>query len=608
MSQRILLFLLLACLSCTSPEEGSQKDTRDQAEATGEPVAWTKWSGDIFARAKKEKKLVLLDLGAVWCHWCHVMDEKTYSDPQVAAYMNKHFLAAKVDQDAYPDLASRYHDWGWPATILFDSDGNELAKWSGYIPKPLFMGRLRAFVAEPTPGPSVTAEPKLSAVKNSSLPKPLKARLNLLYRLAYDKKEKGWGFSQKWLDWKMVEYGMELALDGTKDGEQMARETLDKQQLLLDPVWGGVYQYSHGKVWTNPHYEKLTIFQAHNIRTFALAYVLWNKEQDLKGAETTFAYTQNFLRSPDGVYYTSQDADLIKGTHSESYFNGNDAERRKQGIPAVDKAIYSQENGLLIEAFATMYAVTADEKYLQAAETAARWIIKNRGLPGGGFRHGESADKGGPYLVDNLRMGQGLLALATVTGKEEWLTRAEQNGQFIVKNLKGEVGFLSNPLPKNGVGVFGEPVVRRGENIGVARYLNLLSAATGKKEFKEAARHAMSYLLIPQIANQQRTGGTLLADREFSTEAPHIVIVGAKSDKKAEALFKTAIRLPSRYKVVEWHDPADKKKSKSGQTFPKMDKAAVFICAGARCSLPVFNKEGMFKALERLGFPMRLKK
>ncbi|MDF1663178.1 MAG: DUF255 domain-containing protein, partial [Planctomycetota bacterium] len=366
MSKRILLFLLLAAVSCTSPEESSQKDTRDQA-VNSKPVAWTEWSDGIFAQAKKEKKLVLLDLGAVWCHWCHVMDEKTYSDPQVAAYMNEHFVASKVDQDAHPDLASRYHDWGWPATILLDADGQELAKFSGYMPKPLFMARLRAFVEDPTPGPSVRAEPKLSAAKKSSLDKDLKAQLNDLYRAAYDKKNKGWGFSQKWMDWNMVEYGMELALDGTKDGQQMARETLDKQQFLLDPVWGGVYQYSHGQVWTNPHYEKLTIFQAHNIRTFALAFVLWGKDQDLKAAKDTYAYTQNFLKSPEGAYYTSQDADLIKGEHSETYFNGNDEERRKQGIPAVDKNIYSQENGLLVEAFSTLYAVTGDEQYLTAA-------------------------------------------------------------------------------------------------------------------------------------------------------------------------------------------------------------------------------------------------
>lgn len=608
MSKRILLFLLIASVACTSPEGGSQKDTQDKPATNTKPVAWTEWSEGIFAQAKKEKKLVLLDLGAVWCHWCHVMDEKTYSDPQVAAYMNEHFVAAKVDQDAHPDLASRYHDWGWPATILLDADGQELAKFSGYMPKPLFMARLRAFVEEPTPGPSVRAEPKLKAVKNSSLDKTLKARLNALYRMSYDDKEKGWGFGQKWMDWNMVEYGMELALDGTKDGQQMARETLDKQQLLLDPIWGGVYQYSHGKVWTNPHYEKLTIFQAHNIRTFALASILWNKDQDLKAAKDIFAYTQNFLKSPEGAYYTSQDADLIKGEHSETYFNGNDAERRKQGIPAVDKNIYSQENGLLIEAFSTLYAATGDNKYLTAAETAARWIIENRGVAGGGFRHGEKADKGGPFLADNLHMGQGLLILAQVTGKEEWLQRAEKCGQFMVKHLKGELGFLSHPLSKKAVGVFAKPVVRRGENIVMARFLNLLAAATGNKSFKQSAAHAMAYLLIPKIANQQRTAGTLLADREFSTEAPHIVIVGSRTDENAKALFQAALRLPSRYKVVEWQDPAENKKSRSGQSFPKMDKAAVFICAGTRCSVPVFEKEALFKALERLGFPMRLKK
>src|SRR5262245_30418613 len=78
-------------------------------------LAWRPWSPDVLERAAAEHKLVLLDVGAVWCHWCHVMDEKTYRDPAVVAQVNRGYLAVRVDQDAEPALSVRYEAWGWPA-------------------------------------------------------------------------------------------------------------------------------------------------------------------------------------------------------------------------------------------------------------------------------------------------------------------------------------------------------------------------------------------------------------------------------------------------------------------------------------------------------------
>src|ERR1051325_2298730 len=80
----------------------------DAAAHAEESIVWREWSPEIFAQAKRENKFVLLDLEAVWCHWCHVMAEITYRDPKVIALMNSRYLAVRVDQDAPPDLANRY--------------------------------------------------------------------------------------------------------------------------------------------------------------------------------------------------------------------------------------------------------------------------------------------------------------------------------------------------------------------------------------------------------------------------------------------------------------------------------------------------------------------
>ena len=118
-------------------------------------IVWDKWSDDVFDRAKQQHKFVLLNLGAVWCHWCHVMDETTYQDPDVIRLINKRFLPVYVDQESRPDLASLYEDYGWPATIVFDSDHKEIVKRQGYLPPKMMASMLQAIIDDPTPGPSV---------------------------------------------------------------------------------------------------------------------------------------------------------------------------------------------------------------------------------------------------------------------------------------------------------------------------------------------------------------------------------------------------------------------------------------------------------------------
>src|SRR5690242_1847759 len=96
--------------------------------AAPEPIVWHEWSPEIFARAKRENKFVILDLEAVWCHWCHVMAGTTYRDSSVVSLLGSRYLAVRVDQDSRPDIANRYEDYGWPATVIFAPDGSELVK------------------------------------------------------------------------------------------------------------------------------------------------------------------------------------------------------------------------------------------------------------------------------------------------------------------------------------------------------------------------------------------------------------------------------------------------------------------------------------------------
>src|SRR5271168_1406698 len=126
------------------------------AAVAATPIAWrSTWNEALFAQAADEHRFVLLDLHAVWCHWCHVMDETTYSDAQVGELIGAHYIAVSIDADSDPDLTSRYGNWGWPATIVLAPDGTEIVKRRGYMPPQQMASLLQAIIDDPTPGPSV---------------------------------------------------------------------------------------------------------------------------------------------------------------------------------------------------------------------------------------------------------------------------------------------------------------------------------------------------------------------------------------------------------------------------------------------------------------------
>ena len=227
---------------------------------------------------------MLLDLAAVWCHWCHVMEDITYRDPEVVKLIRSRYIAVRVDQDSRPDLANRYEDYGWPATIVFNADGGEIVKRQGYIPPRPMASMLQAIIDDPTPGPSVVPEEEILPASSASLTPERVQELRTLLLDAYDPKNLGWGSVHKFLGLECVEYCMAAdARDGASEDvfERMARETLGAQRNLIDPVWGGVYQYSTDGDWVHPHYEKLVQFQAENLRIYAAAYARWNESRIL---------------------------------------------------------------------------------------------------------------------------------------------------------------------------------------------------------------------------------------------------------------------------------------------------------------------------------------
>ena len=552
-----------------------------------EQVRWEPWSDSVFSQAAQQGRFVLLDLGTGWCHWCHVMEEVTYSDPAVVELIRKRYLAVRVDADARPDLANRYEDYGWPATIVFNPDGSEIVKRQGYIPPKPMASMLQAIIDDPSPGPSILPETKLTPGDQPFLTDKTVDLIRQRLVETYDSKNKGWGTVQKFLNWDTIEYCLIASMDGDHDFERMGRETLTAQLNLIDPVWGGVCQYSTDGDWQHPHFEKIMQMQAENIRAYSEAYALWHDPIYLSTAEKISGYLKHFLLSPEGAFYASQDADLVPGEHSAGYFQLDDSERRKLGIPPIDQHKYARENGWAINALALLSAVSGDQQPLDVAVRAANWVIGHRRTTDGGFRHDE-VDKAGPYLADTLYMGRAFLTLYMVTANRAWLQHAEQAADYIDNRFKGELGYLTSPS----IGALkSKPQVD--ENADLARFANSLQKYSGNAAYEKMAQHAMQFLSIQTVIDERGflVAGILLANRELTTAPLHVTVVGPKTDKIATSLFQTALKLPAPYKRVEWWDPQEGALPNNDVEYPTLTEPAAFVCGERTCSAPVFSAE-----------------
>lgn len=570
--------------------------------ASAAQIQWQQWDAGLFDQAKSQKRFVLLDLEAVWCHWCHVMEKTTYHDPRVVKLLKDFYIPVRVDQDANPDLSNRYGDWGWPATIIFAADGSELVKMRGYLPPERMISLLEAVIKDPTPGPSVVAPPNITSARSPFLSQRQRDKLTQRFVEFYDEKNGGWGRLHKYIDTDAMDYALSRSERGSDKFEQMARHTFNAARHLLDPEWGGVYQYSDALNWQTPHYEKIMWFQAQYMRQYAQAFARWGNKKDLAAAQAIAQYLLKFWTSPDSAFYTSQDADVDDTMPGHKFYKLTRSERETYGRePRIDKSIYARENGWAIQGLVALYNVTNNDALLDQAMRAARYVLKNRKLAGGGFRHG-SNDRGGPFLGDTLAMARAALDLFAATGDREWLRVATDAGHFIGKTFKQpKGGFVTAAIPAARTGVFNSPVRTLEEQPRTTRFFNLLFRYTGVNKFQLLAEHGLKYMAADAFVNAERPlPGLLLAEYESANQPVHITVIGSKHSPDAQRLHAAARRYPALYKQIDWWDRSEGSLPHSDVTYPELDRPAAFACANGICSLPVFSPGELSASVARM--------
>ena len=492
--------------------------------APGAPLVWADLGPGVFTRAKAEGRFVVIDGSAEWCHWCHVMEATTYHDPAVRKLLDARFVAVKVDIDAQPDFEERYREYGWPATVLMTADGRELGKFKGYLEPEQFADILRTVARG---GQSASDQPPAAQAEARALDvagvDEARARVRRQLDDAWDPKEGGWGVPQKApLGWDDA-WTLSLARAGDAAQRDRALFTLGKESGIIDPVWGGVCQYSTDGDWMHPHHEKLLTVQAGAILGYAGAYALTRDERWLRTAQQVRGFVDGFLTGADGGFETTMDADLNAHEPGKPYMTGHDyyargdAERRALGIPRVDTQEYARDNGVTIVA---QLPASGDAAPLASARHAATRMLGSHMTDRGGITHGARPDDEGKvlYLADAASLGFALVHLYQVTREADLLVAAGRIAAFVLGELQDARGggfYASTPDP-GAVGVF---AVRRKPvegNVMAVRFLARLARVTPESVPREAVARALAVVTRAEVVQDRgrMVGDVLLALEE----------------------------------------------------------------------------------------------
>jgi hypothetical protein len=319
--------------------------------ALHQPVAWMEWGEAAFDRAAMEDKPILLDIGAVWCHWCHVMDRESYEDSATAHIINEHFVAVKVDRDERPDVDTRYQSaisaisgqGGWPLTAFLTPEGKPYFGGTYFPPedrhgRPSFQRVLltmaeafanrRAEVDESAAGVMNAIEHNESFSGRAANPGPdLVEKMVLSVLKSADLRHGGFGGQPKFPHSSAVDLLIDVASrGGTKlvklNGKTMtiaeaaretALQTLNKMAKggIYDHLAGGFHRYSVDEHWVVPHFEKMAYDNSELLKNYVHAYQAFANEEFAQVAREIVGWMDEWLSDRErGGFYASQDADL----------------------------------------------------------------------------------------------------------------------------------------------------------------------------------------------------------------------------------------------------------------------------------------------------------
>jgi len=305
--------------------------------AMHQPIQWHEWGEEAFATAQRENKPILLDIGAVWCHWCHVMDRESYDNPEIAAIINERFIAVKVDRDERPDVDSRYQiaisavsgQGGWPLTAFLTPDGKPFYGGTYFPPedhygRPSFRRVLlsianayqekntdvmeQAKMVEASIGQAETFAGRSADFSPHVIDSIVEAAQGM-----FDVANGGFGSAPKFFHSTILDLMMDQS---ARNGDAQLRNvfvtTLEKMARggVYDQLAGGFHRYSVDERWVVPHFEKMSYDNSELLKNFVHGFQATGSEFFASVAQDILRWMDEWLSDRDhGGFYASQDAD-----------------------------------------------------------------------------------------------------------------------------------------------------------------------------------------------------------------------------------------------------------------------------------------------------------
>jgi uncharacterized protein len=498
-------------------------------EAARQPVAWYPWGDEPFRLARKLDRPILLDLGAIWCHWCHVMDEQTYSNPEIARLINEHFVAIKVDRDERPDIDARYQQavqalsgqGGWPLTVFLSPEGDVFYGGGTFLPddqygRPGFRrllpvladiyrrqrDKVKAVGAEVS---QALAAAEAAAQRREPLSSGLVDSIVTASVQDFDAVNGGFGHGVKFPMGGLLELALRRYAETADEGMlRIATTTLDAIAAggIRDHVGGGFHRYATDPAWQVPHFEKLDYMNAQLLVAYLGAFQARREVRYREVAERTIEYVNRVLSDQQrGGFYAHQDADMRPGDDG-GYYTWSVSEIR---------AVLPPEEATVIERY---YGVTGPgnmpaapgRTVLHVADTREA-IAQVLGVPpstvealvtAGTARLREARAKRPTPYVDrtiyadrNAMMISAYLEAYKVLGRDDLKVFALKSLDFLLTHLRAKDGGLYHAFANSRAHVPGF----LNDDVWVARALLEAFQVTGEPRYLAAARQQMDHAL-----------------------------------------------------------------------------------------------------------------
>jgi len=598
------------------------------SHAVASPVQWLEWGPDAFSRAQGEDKPILLRISAVWCHWCHVMDDTTDADPEVARRVNEWFVPVRVDNDERPDVNDRYNLGGWPTTAFLTPEG-ELITGGTYFPAGQFSDILervhRGWVDDRQAMDAAVEnvrEQRAAALQKRSRPGAFDAQFlttvvdSVLD--AFDWRYGGFGTQPKFPQPEAVRLllhahrgsGADAPLESATKTLIAMREaglSAGRAYGLYDHEAGGFFRYSTTRDWSEPHFEKMAEDNARLAMAYLDAYRLTGEERFGETVRGIFSFVLETLSHSEGGAFGSQDAD-----GEAEYYGLELDERAKRPNPKIDHRFYTNWNGMIVAAAFETAAVFDWPELTAWGERTVERLSSKLFTPDGAMRHvlrppydGDDAiDVAAPLLLtDQAWWLAAQLAAYQTTGKRDHFRRAETLANVIERSFfDAQRGACRDrAFNVSGDGIVDQPHYPVTDNASVATSLTTMTAMGGNERWHERAETIVQ-ALAGDAAGLGFLGASLALAAIHVMDTPiQIHLVGPTDDETLRALWSIAWQqyMPSR--VTEILDPDRDQGRLEALSYPREGGPRAYVCVGDRCLQPVTAPDALKRQLEAIG-------